>query len=133
MIKRATTSREEHVEQNVLKVLKKNTREENWIEQLSNRIVENWEDMKCCKKLRCFDKVDIPFLITRVFKVINNSQIERRKLLESMLTSSGEFHFNGFHVCSQFLVTSFHSSRDLQCSIKNTNNCKTKYDSKFSL
>lgn len=84
-------------------------------EQLS---ITDLEGLVCCKKLQCFNTVNRAFLLEKVKLVLSMSAKDRRQFLSSMITSNGNFFFDGKQVCVSFLSTSFHCSRDILSSIR---------------
>ncbi len=74
--------------------------------------------LSCCKRLKCFSKVDKPFLIQKIKVFLNMSNCDRRQALASMVGSSGYFYFDGNKVCSSFLNRAFRFSRDVQSSVR---------------
>ena len=75
---------------------------------------------KCCSSLHCFRTVDLRRLRQSMTSVFSSSRATRRTILSQMLTSSGNFFFDGRRVCSVFLVEAFKFSTDLQSSVRSS-------------
>ena len=86
-----------------------------WIKILE-KTDEYLSSLLCCSSMKCFSRVDIPFLREKMSQYLSASTCDRKRLLCSLATSDGEFVFDGNVVCSQFLRKAFRFSLEVQAA-----------------
>lgn len=66
-----------------------------WSTNIQGRTDLQLKSIRCCARLKCFRNVNIPFLRTKIQRLITLSPDERRHALGHMLGSTGTFYLMG--------------------------------------
>lgn len=82
----------------------------------------SFEGMTCCQRKKCFSIVNLSHVVATSKRVMLMTNAERKESLRSLLNDSNMFVFDGRLVCTEFLVKAFRFSRDLQTTVKQTEN-----------
>ena len=72
----------------------------------------------CCFAHKCFETVDIEFLLAKQNAVLSMSKGCRREYLSTLIGSDHLYYFNGNQVCVAFLQKSFRYSRDIITDVR---------------
>ncbi len=91
---------------------------QSWNDRVLSLKPDEIGSIKCCKKLKCFEKANKDFLMQKMNVFINMKPGDRRRSLASMYGSCGSFYFDGQQVCSTFLFDAFRFSRKVQSSVR---------------
>lgn len=101
------------------------SRNKRWITELTSMTKPKLSRKKCCKKLKCYARVDYDFFMEQAHHLFSVSKATRRTILQSFLGSGKKFHFNGQQVCVFFLKTAFHFSSELLTQVLNSSSIDT--------
>lgn len=84
-----------------------------WTSKICDGSQTPYEDIQCCKMLRCLESCDQQFHALQRATVIQVTQRKLRRILSSVLNSDQTFVFSGSRACNKFLATAFHFSNDM--------------------
>ncbi len=89
-----------------------------WKEDIDS-LINNINEVFCCKKLQCFKHCNPSFLRSKIITMRDMTYDQRRFSLMEMKGSSGRFHFDGSPVCNVFLKKAFRFSADIISGVRN--------------